>query len=282
MTRLLDLDPAVLQRGLDREPFRIRHRLSGHPLFEAPRLLRLCRELPEHCVEYNAGDVAVGQDPELTPRTGLSAEETIRRIAEQQSWMVLKYVERDPEYRELLHACLGEIQEHSEVVSPGMDRREGFVFLSSPHSVTPFHMDPELNFLLQIAGKKVMRVFDNADRSIVSEAELERFHHEHPHRNLPFRDEFAAHERRFDLAPGDGVHVPVTAPHWVEVADEVSISFSITFRSDRTERRAGIHALNASLRARGLRPRPPGRSPWLDELKYFAYRAGRRLGLTRG
>ncbi len=279
---LLEIDGDVLRRSLDREPFRIRHRLSGHPLFAVERLLRLCRDLPEECVEYNAGDVAVGQDAALTPRTGLSAEETVRRIAEQQSWMVLKYVERDPEYRALLHACLDEVRRHSEAVAPGMDRREGFVFLSSPGSVTPFHMDPELNFLLQVAGKKRMRLFDNADRGIVSEAELDRFHADHPHRNLPFREEFDARARVHDLAPGDGVHVPVTTPHWVEVGDEVSVSFSITFRSDVSERRAGVHAWNAALRRRGWRPRAVGASPRLDDAKYLAWRARRRLvGMLR-
>jgi hypothetical protein len=278
----LDLDPDRLRGCLDREPFRIGHRLSGHPLFAMDRLLELCRALPEHCVEYNAGDVAVGQDPSLTPRTGLSAEETVRRIAESKSWLVLKYVERDLAYRDLLYDCLDEIRAVSEAVSPGMDQREGFIFLSSPRSITPFHMDPELNFLLQIAGSKKMRIFDNHDRSIVGEAELERFHREHPHRNLPYREEFAARERVFELGPGDGVHVPVTTPHWVEVGDEVSLSFSITFRSDVSERRAALYALNAALRARGLRPRPPGKSRASDELKYFLYRAGRRLGLVGG
>ena len=279
---LLELDSGLLRGSLDREPFRIGHQLSGHPLFATERLLALCRALPEECVEYNAGSVEVGQDPSLTPRTGLSAEETVRRIAEEQSWMVLKYVERDPHYRDLLYDCLDEIRTVSEAVSPGMDRREGFIFLSSPRSITPFHMDPEINFLLQIAGSKKMRLFDNADRGIVSEEELERFHSEHPQRNLPYRDEFAARERVFELGPGDGVHVPVTTPHWVEVGDEVSVSFSITFRSDVSERRAGIYAMNAALRARGLRPRPPGLSPRHDELKYFLFRAGRRLGLTGG
>jgi len=278
----LDLDPGLLRGSLDREPFRIGHRLSGHPLFAMERLLQLCRALPEDCVEYNAGDVAVGQDPSLTPRTGLSAEETVRRIAESRSWLVLKYVERDPAYRDLLYDCLDEIRAVSEAVSPGMDQREGFIFLSSPGSVTPFHMDPELNFLLQIAGSKKMRLFDNQDRDIVCEAELERFHSEHPHRNLPYREEFVSRERVFELGPGDGVHVPVTTPHWVEVGDQVSVSFSITFRSDVTERRAAIYATNAALRARGLRPRPPGLSPTRDELKHFLYRAGRRLGLAGG
>jgi cytochrome P450 len=38
----------------------------------------------------------------------------------------------------------------SEPLAPGMCQREGFIFISSPGAVTPFHLDPEHNFLLQI------------------------------------------------------------------------------------------------------------------------------------
>src|SRR5262245_63771662 len=81
-----------------RRPFVVRHRLTDHPLFALPRLIELARMLPEDRVEYNAGDVPVSLDPARTPRTGLSIDETIRRIEECRSWMVFKNVERDPEY----------------------------------------------------------------------------------------------------------------------------------------------------------------------------------------
>jgi hypothetical protein len=137
----LGIDPARFSARFDRQPFIVRHRLSDHPLFALPRLIELARTLPEDRVEYNAGDVPVSLDPARTPRTGLSIDETIRRIEECRSWMVFKNVERDPDYRALLDACLDQVREHSEPIEPGMDRREGFIFVSSPDSVTPYHMD---------------------------------------------------------------------------------------------------------------------------------------------
>ena len=67
-----------------------------------------------------------------TPRNGLSIEETIRRIEECRSWLVLKYVERDPEYRELLDRCVDEVQALCDPPLPGIDQREAFIFISSP------------------------------------------------------------------------------------------------------------------------------------------------------
>src|SRR4051812_8518179 len=97
---LLETDAIEFRDCFDRRPFLIRHHLTDHPLFALPRLLELARSLPEANVEYNAGQLPVNCDPKLTPRNGLSIEETVRRISECKSWMVLKYVETDPEYRE--------------------------------------------------------------------------------------------------------------------------------------------------------------------------------------
>src|SRR5262249_42459656 len=154
------------------------------------------------------GALPVGSKPEDTPRTGLSAEETIRRIQDCGSWMVLKRVDQDPAYAELLEGCLGEIAARGLV--PPMRRREGFVFLSSPGAVTPFHIDPEHNFLLQIRGTKTVHMWDPADRFVLPEEELERFHAEFVHRNLPWRDVFQTTAFVLPLAPGQGLHFPVT------------------------------------------------------------------------
>ena len=45
-------------------------------------------------------------------------------------------------------------------------QREAFLFLSAPNSVTPVHIDPEHNFLLQIRGQKDMNVcpFPDSER----------------------------------------------------------------------------------------------------------------------
>lgn len=279
---LLTIDAREFRERFDRQPFLIGHRLTDHPLFALPRLLELCRMLPAENVEYNAGNIPICVAPELTPRNGLSAEETIRRISECKSWLVLKYIEHDPDYRALLHRCLAEVAVDSEAIRPGMCLAQGFIFISSPGSVTPYHMDPEHNFLLQIRGTKQVSLFDPRDRSILTEQELERFY-DGAHRNMVFKEEYQAKAWNFEMQPGDGLHFPVTAPHYVRNGPEVSISFSITFRTPDLDRRAMVYNVNSFLRRRGLRPTPVGRHPWRDALKCLLYRACRRTrSLFRG
>jgi hypothetical protein len=272
----LEIDGAVFRASFDREPFRIRHRLAEHPLFQLPRIVELAQRLPAQDVEYNAGDLDVNQDPALTPQTGLSAEETIRRIEKCGSWMALKYVEHDPEYRRVLDECLDAIALHSEPISPGMARREGFIFIGSPGAVTPYHMDPEFNFLLHIRGPKTMRVFPRDDRSVLSEQEIEYFYTASRQRNMVYREEYGEKARVFELVPGDGLHVPVNTPHWVKVGEHYAISFSITFRTSASDRRSAVHAANAWLRRHGVDPLPFGASRRRDSLKHLALRGVRR------
>ena len=273
---LLDIQAETFASHFDRKPFLIGHHLTDHPLFALHRLLELSQKLPETSIEYNAGNVPVNLNPEQTPRTGLSVEESIRRIEECQSWMVLKNVEQDAEYRDLLNRCLAEIAPHSEPLHPGMMNREGFIFVTSANSVTPYHVDPEHNFLLQIRGSKTVHLFDGRDRSILSEEELESYYNG-AHRNLVYREEVEDKVQLFELEPGKGLHFPVTFPHWVETNNNVSISFSITFFTPDLDRRSCVHSFNGWLRKKGLTPTPFGQSSWRDRFKFNTYRVGRRL-----
>jgi hypothetical protein len=266
-TLLSNLDQTTFDERFNRQPFTIGHHLCDHELFELPRLIELSQSLPDSRVEYNSGKLPISQDPKATPRNGLSVSDTIARIEECNSWMVLKNVELDPSYAELLDECLAEIQPFSNRISRGMARRQGFIFISSSGSVTPYHIDPENNFLLQVRGTKTVHMFPQNDREILSEQNLEAFFSGTAHRNLPFENWYNERSERFELEPGDGLHFPVAAPHWVQNGPEVSISFSITFQTQDSTDRQSLHRLNRQLRKFGLRPKNVGESPARDRLK---------------
>jgi len=273
---LLDIDAREFAAKFNRRPFLIGHHLCEHPLFDLDRLLTLAATLPETHIEYNAGDLPVNQDQALTPRNGLSAEETIRRIRDCKSWLVLKWVEHDPDYRQLLLDCLEEVRPHSEPIVPGMRSPQAFIFITSPGSVTPYHMDPEHNFLLQIRGNKLVRQFDGNDPTILTPEELETFYALRV-RNMTLKDENRDRCWTYDLQPGQGLHFPVTFPHWVQNGNDVSISFSITFRTPDLDRRRMVHQFNHGLRQWGLRPKPYRQSDAVDSLKYNTVRAWNRV-----
>ncbi len=212
-SRFLDIDPETFRRHFNRKPFLFRHHLCDHPLFQLSKLAELARTLPPGIVEYNAGKIPVSlPDQDKTPYTGLSAEETVRRIEECSSWMVLKRAEENPECLDVLNRCLDEIEPLSEPIEPGMCEREAAIFVTSPGSVTPYHMDKEINFLLQIRGSKTVSVFSASDREVLSEVELER-HFTGPaiRRNMVFQERYQERATVFELKAGYGIHIPTTA-----------------------------------------------------------------------
>ena len=257
-------------------PARLSHALSGHPLFALGRLARLAEALPADRLEYNRGDLGLSQDPEATPANGLTAAETVRTIEENGSWMVMKNVERDPDYAGLMADCLDALEDVTRPATGPRHLAEAFVFLSSPGSTTPFHMDPEHNVLCQLRGTKVMAVYPRD--GLVGQEAHEAFALG-AHRNLRHEARFDAASETFELGPGDALHVPLLAPHWVRNGDAVSVSFSITWRSALSVAEGDTHRANAWLRARGLRPRPPGGC--FDGAKRAGYKALRRARLAR-
>ena len=269
----------ALDAAYPEESAKLTHRLTSHPLLTLDALVALGAALPKASVEYNPGNLPIGIAPEDVPSPKLSIAETIRSIEDNGSWMVLKRIEQHPDYARLLAETLAEIEPLVKERTGGMLGQEGFIFVSSPGAVTPFHFDPEHNILLQVRGSKVMTVFPNNDESLVSAEAVEAFHMGEHHRNQPWQECFAEKGRAVPLSPGEAIYVPVKAPHWVQNGPEVSISLSITWRSEWSYREANARAFNRAVRRVGLTPARPGRWPAQNNAKSMAWRILRKSGL---
>lgn len=257
-------------------PHRLIHHLGSHALLTIEALAKLGEGLPATSVEYNKGDLPVGIDPELVPSNGLSIGDTIRNAESSGSWAVLKNIEQRPEYEALLLGLLAELKPHIEGKTGRMLKPQGFIFVSSPNAVTPYHFDPEHNILLQLRGSKVMTQFPAGDAHFAPD-ETHEGYHTGGHRNLVWRDELAAGGTEWPLKPGEALFVPVMAPHHVRNGPEVSISLSITWRSDWSFAEADARAFNSVLRKVGMRPKAPGRFPAQNKAKALAWRVVRKL-----
>jgi len=225
-------------------------------------IAKLAERLPEDRVEHNIANLPKIVAPDAVQRSDQPVGDIARNIDTNGCWMVLKNIERDPEYKRLLDESLDEAAPYVRDREGGMTEREGFIFLSAPGSMTPSHTDPEHNFLLQVRGTKKMYVGhfpDDETQQLVLEDTVSG-----GHRNVAWepRDPLL-----FDLHPGDGVYVYPHAPHWVENGDQVSVSLSITCATLTSEDTRRVHSINARLRRLGLSPTPPGRRVRLDRSK---------------
>lgn len=254
---------------------KLNHELGDHPLLGLEALTQLAETLPPGSLEYTRGDLPIGVDGK-PGTTGLTIGETIRDIASSNSWVVLKNIERVPAYAALLADLLAELEEQIVARTGRMLRTQGFVFVSSPDAVTPYHFDPEHNILLQLAGEKAMTVFP-AGKTRFAPDSVHEAYHTGGRRELGWRDELASEGVVFKLAPGEAVYVPVMAPHHVRNGPAPSISLSITWRSEWSFAEADARAFNGLLRRFGLEPAPPGRWPASNMGKALAWRVARRI-----
>ncbi len=144
-------------------------------------------------------------------------------------------------------------------------KKEIILFVTSPNRVTTYHIDRECNFLLQINGSKEISIFPREDREVLPEVEIERFWT--VDNNAPaYRRQLQHRADVLMLEPGNGVHIPINAPHWLKNGDNISVTASFNFQF-RDGVRADIYRANYYLRKFGLRPRPPFELPIADALK---------------
>lgn len=256
-------------------PHKLRHNLDEHPLLGLEALAQLGEQLPASSVEYNRGDVSIGIEGK-PGSNGLTIGETIRAIEQSNSWAVLKNIEQHPAYAELLAALLGEFETEIVRKTGRMLKTQGYIFVSSPNAITPYHFDPEHNILLQLVGEKAMTVFRAGDVLFAPDAVHEQYHTGGA-RELAWNEDFACHGLTFRLAPGEALYVPVMAPHYVRNGPEPSVSLSITWRSEWSFAEADARALNGLLRKWGLDPHPPVRWPGRNTGKAIAWRILRRI-----
>ncbi|MEQ8935902.1 MAG: cupin-like domain-containing protein, partial [Amphiplicatus sp.] len=186
------------------------------------------------------------------------------------------HAEQDADYAAAMEECLSEIAPAAAKTTGQMYKKIGFIFVSSPGAVTPLHLDPEHNILMQIKGTKRIHIYP-AKKGFIPAEHHENYHVGTAHRNLRHRPEFDALMEAHDLAPGDAVYIPVKAPHWVKNGDAPSISFSITWRSRASDNEARLRLANHAVRRLGGRPPEPGEAPLRDAAKILAQRMVSKL-----
>ena len=267
----------------NRSTFMFRHGLSGHPLLQLPSLIDLAGRLEKYdgCYWSN-GSVNVTDRWEKGADRRQPLRNTLENIEQNDSLVILKFGVHDPIYGPLFRDILSLIirlarPERIEDVLVGRVT----ILIASPHRTTAYHVDLDVNYLFQVAGDKFFAVFDQTDRTLVTDEELECFFNGDLSA-AHFKPDREADATTYDLKAGFGVHVPWLAPHWARNGEQVSIAVSCNFDLAPLERLSAIYKTNHRLRGIGLKPRSPRDGSWADDAKVFGVKTMSTLrGLLR-
>jgi hypothetical protein len=258
------LDASFAERLRSRTPSAYEHGLAGDPRLSLDAIAELADELGHDSISAEratkpmvSADAGVG--------TALAVEsiaDQIRSLAANDSWFTLLNIEQSPAYAVLVDEVLDGLAVSAGVDPRTMRRRMGFVFASSPRSVTAAHFDIEHSFLLQLQGRRTLgfgAFRDPADR----EREVSRYWNG----SFGRLDTMPEEVDEVQLAPGTGAYIPPYTPHWLRNGDATSLSLTVTFFDRSNSDESMVQAFNERLRRKGLSPRTYGESPARDAAK---------------
>ena len=270
LSQILKSENQDFHQKFNQESFQFSHCLAGHPLFEIPRLVELARLLVgkggRQKVHSAGGNVSTGQKWSDMPWKE-QFDEALSQINDSDSLIILKTIQLDPEYDALVNQIVFEMEALTGLpLRKEITWLEGYIFISSPNSLTPYHLDHESNFLLQVCGKKKVSIFDQSDRSVLTEKEIEQYFIGDL-QAATYREENQSKALVYHLEPGIGVHHPPCAPHWVKNGAQYSVSLSINFCLRSYDLKARVYQINHFLRKIGLNPTSPGNSLIKDRMK---------------
>jgi hypothetical protein len=272
-SHIIDAKPGSFHDSFNRFPFTFSHRLAELPIFEISNLAKiseiiLASKQPEKfCCSHNSGVSAGSKFEELHPKEQVA--EAILQLRESNSWIKLSALnEVIPEFDHLAKQIILELENLTGIaLSEEITWCGATIFLGSPNTVVPYHLDREVNFLFQIHGVKEVNIFNQDDRSILTEEELELSCL--GARQLNYNHEQQQKASVYLLQPGTGVHHPICAPHWVKNGNDINVMLSLSFHMRSFDVHSRVYKANFYLRKLGLKPTPPGKSRWRDNIKFL-------------
>lgn len=260
--------PIERERMQASKSFRFRHQLAGHPSMSLPEIRNLVDQMLTEGrydqIFYKTGkSMASGQYSDT--KNSKDIINVLENLNTAGVWLRLTRVDEvTSHFNDIAERFFDDL---SELYQQDMRSRtlKTYVtlFVSSPGAYTNYHMDHTWNFLLQIYGRKSVHLYDPFDPEVLTQEDKEDWYM----KNFTISPRAYAKDIAYDLAPGDGVHHPVNAPHWVQNGQEVSISLSLGLCLHSSNRDAKIYQANHILRKLGFRPTPPYRSGWRDRMK---------------
>ncbi|MCW6052826.1 hypothetical protein K4039_22810 [Lyngbya sp. CCAP 1446/10] len=241
------------------QPFKFSYSIEDTSLLTLSEVVKAAAELPRHLVEYSTLPFQVKE---------LSYPDIVGLLSSTKSWIILRHLEHIPRYKSLMNQLLNKLMGSNIQLSNQYFNPASFIFVSSPNFVTPFHIDPEHNFLFQIIGEKQVLVNDASIDPIISSSEIEDYYADECGYSLDFRSDYLSRLIPMTLRSNEGVYIPFTFPHMVFNGNDISISYSLTFRTKMSEHHRKVHLVNRALRLLGFRPRKYEVSGISDSLKY--------------
>jgi len=257
---------------------RLAHNFADHPGLTTEALRGVANRLQakdRHHVKFINPSTRVDSElhHDLESADGRSVDQVFDSLSTPGTYIAIYEAQADPEFRKVVDDVIRAGRRLLSGDDAQIFDTDAYVFISCAPTVTPFHIDRENNFFLQVQGTKHMSVWQPDDRETVSEEAVEGWIVHQTLKDVKFNRSRLPHAAvDGDLRAGEGVFMPPTSAHMAQTeapGGEVSVSVGFVFYSKASKRRANIHAWNAIQRRLGINPSPLGAGSLGDSVKYL-------------
>ncbi|MBB1061777.1 cupin-like domain-containing protein [Marilutibacter spongiae] len=280
-----ELEEVQAKASLDRRAFVFGHTLEAHPALSLRNLSEVIPALPREQVFHSSGRLDMADDfdnAHKEHRPGQGLEAALDDLRGSDAYIMVRQPEAHPSFRPVYDALCSDVEGMAAAAGIRADFDDAmlYLFIASPDSVTPFHIDRYSTCLMQVRGCKEVVVYPPWDPRVVADEDAEHYF-ARSGRRPEWREGAAALGERFQFTPGQALHIPFAAGHHVRNGSEdVSISLSIIFRTSESRRLTQAllfnHYARRYLSRLGMNPRRVAMDAAGVAAKSALWRVGRR------
>ncbi|MEH6912373.1 MAG: cupin-like domain-containing protein [Oceanicoccus sp.] len=278
--------------SFNHQAFKVKHNLVDHKAFDIDNLAQLITELPDEKVLFSRlfSREEIGANFFLDPKSEKyensgSLGAAIKSMETSDSFITVIDPHNHPLFTDFFDTIMTEIEGilgAQEKNIPLKKDTHSWLFIASPNSITPYHYDTSSNFLFQIKGEKIVKVFPPRHEEIISPEAYEDMLTVGPPKETGYRNDLDHLGKEFKLSAGEGLHIPFSAGHYVQNGPgEASITYSIFFQTNETDNWFSIANFNKLFRQKlkkiGVDVKPIASSKFADSFKVFAMRVINKL-----
>ncbi|MFK7913141.1 MAG: cupin-like domain-containing protein [Pseudomonadales bacterium] len=239
------VDPA----RVDVEPFAFNHSLQRFAALGREEVCDLVKRLPEHQVAARTASADTGADilsAHVEQPLQVPLQQALEQLEHANTYILVNRPELDPAIAEIYAELTAELEVIAKHTNTRAQQATMFLFIASPHAVTPFHIDRYSAFLYQLHGRKDVHAWNPWGHDKLTNQQLEAFSNGSLKRTPVVEDLSGSIINT--IGPGEGVHIPLLSPHWVKNGDQVSISVSLHFTTRTTQQKLDAMCMNDVLR----------------------------------
>lgn len=261
----------------NQEPFTFKHSLENCNLLSFDNLAESILKLPKSQVFFSSGKVDVTANLDTAHKLhkpNISLEDAFNNIETAGAFVMVREPESNHIFSELFHDLTEDVKKFTKEIEPDLKGFKLYLFIASPNSVTPFHIDRYSTFLFQLQGHKDVNVWAPWDKSLISDVDLEKFFNFEEGFAPALKEDYLDKATVNHIHPGEAIHIPFVSPHWIKNSNEVSVSLSIIFNSRKTTNIANSLRFNSWYRKKFNKPaQPVNTSSFNDAAKATIYKA---------